>query len=124
MSHQIDLPDQGDGTVEYSWKVRGQWTRLRLYGVGPSTPPEPGSEEEFITRHHWGYTRQRDGSTIEYEVRHPAWSVRSARGAIIQGDLAATYGQEFASALSGPPYSAFVADGSPVTVHLPRRLPA
>jgi len=124
MSHQIDLREQGDGTVEYSWKPSGEWTRLRVDGVGASKPAQPGSEEEFITRHHWGYTRQRDGSTIEYEVRHPAWTVRSARGATVQGDLAATYGQEFASALSGPPFSAFVADGSAVTVHLPRRLPA
>jgi hypothetical protein len=31
----------------------------------------PGSEEEFITEHYWGYTRQRDGGTIEYRVEHP-----------------------------------------------------
>ncbi|HSQ30393.1 MAG TPA: DUF2071 domain-containing protein [Gemmatimonadaceae bacterium] len=124
MSHRIDVPEGGGGTVEYSWKADGAWARLRLDGVGASIPAQAGSEEEFITRHHWGYTRQRDGSTIEYEVRHPAWTVRSTRSATVEGDLAATYGHEFASALSGPPYSAFVADGSSVTVHLPRRLPA
>lgn len=124
MSHRIDLPEGGDGTVEYSWKVGGAWTRLRVDGIGESMSAAAGSEEEFITRHHWGYTRQRDGSTIEYEVRHPAWTIRSARGATVQGDLAATYGLELASALSGAPDSAFVADGSSVTVHLPRRLPA
>ena len=124
MSHAIDLRGLGDDTVEYSWKASGAWTRLRVHGVGASTPSLPGSEEEFITRHHWGYTRQRDGSTIEYEVRHPAWTVRPVRSAALEGDLAATYGRELASAIAGPPHSAFVADGSPVTVHLPRRLPA
>jgi uncharacterized protein YqjF (DUF2071 family) len=124
MSHRIDPSEPGGGTVEYSWKTGATWTRLRLDGVGESVPAAPGSEEEFITRHHWGYTRQRDGSTIEYEVRHPAWTIRSARGAIVEGDLAGTYGKEFAYALAGPPQSAFVADGSLVTVHLPRRLPA
>ena len=123
MSHAIDLPEQGDGTVEYSWQAAGAWTRLRVDGVGASKPAALGSEEEFITRHHWGYTRQRDGSTIEYEVRHPPWTVRPVRSATLEGDLAATYGRQFASAISGPPHSAFVADGSPVTVHIPHRLP-
>ena len=30
---------------------------------------------------------------------------------------AALYGPEFAEALSGPPSSAFLAEGSPITVH-------
>ena len=124
MAHVIDPPDGGDGTVEYSWKAGGAWTRLRVDGVGASMPAATGSEEEFITHHHWGYTPQRDGSTIEYEVRHPPWTVRQVRSAALEGDLAATYGPEFASAISGPPHSAFVADGSPVTVHIPHRLPA
>ncbi|HET7373522.1 MAG TPA: DUF2071 domain-containing protein [Gemmatimonadaceae bacterium] len=124
MSHEIDPPERGDGTVEYSWKAGAAWTRLRVDGIGASVPAVPGSEEEFITRHHWGYTRQRDGSTIEYEVRHPPWTVRPVRSAALEGDLAGTYGRQFASAIAGPPHSAFVADGSPVTVHIPRRLPA
>lgn len=114
MAHRIDA-----GAVEYSWKASAAWTRLRLAGLASPAPVLPGSEEEFITRRHWGYTRQRDGSTIEYEVRHPPWTARTAHEPTLAGDLAATYGDEFAATLSGAPHSAFVADGSAVTVHWP-----
>ena len=81
-----------------------------------------GSEAEFITEHFWGYTRQRDGSTVEYQVTHPSWRVWTAREARLHGAFAETYGSEFAPILSAGPRSAFVAEGSPVTVFRPRRL--
>jgi hypothetical protein len=34
-----------------------------------------GSEAAFITEHYWGYTRQREGGTIEYRVEHPSWQI-------------------------------------------------
>ena len=117
MAHHID-----DGVVEYSWKPSASWTRLRVDGLGPPMPALPDSEEAFITRRHWGYTRQRDGSTVEYEVRHRPWTVRAARHATLEGELARTYGHAFAAVLAGAPQSAFVADGSAVTLHWPRRL--
>ena len=87
--------------------------------------PAPGSQEEFITEHYWGYTRQRDGSTVEYQVEHPQWRVWSATDARFSCDVAAVYGTEYTSALGAAPASAFVADGSPVTVRrgVPLRTP-
>jgi uncharacterized protein len=114
MAHRIEA-----NAVEYSWKASASWTRLRLDGLQSPEPVLPGSEEEFVTRRHWGYTRQRDGSTIEYEVGHPPWTVRTAHEPTLAGDLAATYGEEFAAVLAGAPHSAFLADGSAVTVHRP-----
>ena len=83
---------------------------------------EADTEEEFITEHYWGYTRQRDGGTIEYRVMHPRWNVWTASDARLDGDLSAVYGDAFAHVLAGPPRSAFVADGSPVTVFAPVRI--
>jgi hypothetical protein len=80
------------------------------------------SQEEFITEHYWGYTRQRDGSTIEYRVTHPAWRVWSVTAPQVTGDLAPLYGLEVARILHGVPASAFLADGSAVKVHAPIRL--
>lgn len=117
MAHRVDAD-----RVEYSWKTSQGWSRLRLEGLGPVVETTLGSEEEFITRRHWGYTRQRDGSTIEYEVRHPTWQVRAARLATLEGDLASTYGSAFADALASSPHSAIFADGSPVTVHWPHSI--
>ena len=77
----------------------------------------PGSEEEFVAEHYWGYTRQRDGGTLEYEVEHPPWRVARARDARFVCDVAKVYGEEFAHALSGEPSSVFYAEGSAVKVY-------
>jgi uncharacterized protein YqjF (DUF2071 family) len=49
---------------------------------------EAGSQAEFITEHYWGYTRQRDGRTVEYEVRHRSWRVWSVADAELDCDNA------------------------------------
>jgi hypothetical protein len=108
--------------VEYGWKVGGEWSRMRVSPVGAGAVTEPGSEEEFITEHYWGYTRQRDGSTIEYRVSHPTWRVWRVQEAQLDGDMKATYGAAFAEVLAAPPSSAFLADGSEVVVGRPVRL--
>ena len=84
--------------------------------------PPADSEEACITQHHWGYGRGRDGATLEYEVEHVPWRVCATEGAALRADVATLYGAEFAPALSTPPVSALVADGSPITVFRPRRL--
>ena len=86
----------------------------RIQGA-PAIPP-PGSEEEFITEHYWGYALQRDGCALEYRVEHPQWAVWSATGSLFEGDAGALYGPEFGPFLAGPPVSAFVAVGSPIVV--------
>ena len=89
---------------------------------GPAQPLVAGSEAEFITEHYWGYTRQRDGGTLEYEVAHPRWAVWTADAARFEGAADRLYGPDFARILAGPPQSAFVAVGSPVSVFRGRRL--
>lgn len=108
--------------LRYEWRERGQWLGISARTRGEAEPLTPGSEAEFITEHYWGYTRQRDGGSIEYRVAHPAWSVWAAEEPRVHGKLSRTYGTDFASALSGPPRSAFVAVGSEIAVHYGRRL--
>jgi hypothetical protein len=62
----------------------------------------------------------RDGGTVEYRVDHPSWRVWRATTASLEGNLANVFGDPFAGVLAGPPDSAFVADGSAVTVSLRR----
>jgi hypothetical protein len=90
--------------------------------VGTATSIAPGSEAEFITEHYWGYTRQRDGGTVEYQVTHPRWRTWRVEHATLAGDLAELYGPAFARELARPPDSAFLAEGSAIAVHLPTRL--
>lgn len=121
MRHAVEAHD-GARTVRYEWREGGVWTGLGARTRGASAALVPGSEAEFITEHYWGYTRQRDGGTVEYEVVHPPWRVWQAYDAALSGDIATTYGSAFAQSLAAPPRSAFVAEGSGITVFRPRRL--
>jgi hypothetical protein len=55
-------------------------------------------------------------------VRHPRWSVWAAEGPALEADVAGLYGSPLAEALAAAPRSAFVADGSVVSVHRGTRI--
>jgi uncharacterized protein YqjF (DUF2071 family) len=109
--------DNGCGEVEYAWRGPSQWNRMTAEFGGTQLLPKPGSEEEFITDHYYGYTRQRDGSTIEYQVAHPRWRIWPAHKAEFACAAAEFYGPEYAETLSTKPSSAFVVDGSAIEVY-------
>ena len=123
MAHRIELADSNEiKSATYSWRFKGNENFLRLVVHGNAQPLRVGSEAEFITEHYWGYTGQRDGSTLEYQVEHPRWRVREAKTAELHCDIAGLYGEQFCAALSSPPASAFLAEGSSVTVRKGVRL--
>ena len=105
------------GSVEYQWKVGGKWNRLAVETTGPAQPLVPGSEEEFIAEHYWGYTAHDNGTTSEYEVQHISWRVWQVVRSEFACDVATLYGPQFAEPLSLPPRSAFLAEGSPISVY-------
>jgi uncharacterized protein YqjF (DUF2071 family) len=111
MRHRID-----HGEFEFGWKYAHAWHRLGATVRGEAQPIATGSEQEFIFEHYWGYTRQRDGGTVEYEVEHPRWRAWTAERSWFECDVGALYGEIFASPLAHPPRSAFVAEGSEVCV--------
>jgi uncharacterized protein YqjF (DUF2071 family) len=104
------------GRVEYAWHFQGCRHVLRAEFLGAAALPAPGSEPEFIAEHYWGYSRRRGGGAIEYQVEHEPWRVWTAHGSHFECDVAALYGRQFAPFLQKQPTSAFVADGSAVTV--------
>ena len=106
--------------LSYEWNAGG-WAGIHLDRIGEGRRAASGSLEEFITEHYWGYTRQRDGSTVEYKVIHPSWTVWAASASVV-GDLAMVYGETFSRVLDKKPASVFVADGSRITVGFPRRI--
>lgn len=105
-------------TVTYAWHRRGRWHTLTAEGANPRTLPADGSLEQFIAEHYWGYTRQRDGTTMEYHVTHPPWMVAPADTYQVDADLAAVYGNDITAALREPA-AVFLAPGSPVSVFSP-----
>lgn len=117
MSHAV-IHNADETSVRYEWRHQDAAHSLAIRVPGDPTPLLDNTEEEFIAEHYWGYAAQRDGGTLEYEVEHPRWRVwRAPDGtATLNADAERLYGPEFAAALSGPPASAFLAEGSPIIV--------
>lgn len=110
------------GRIAYEWRTGGVWQHVRATAVGAPARPHPDSEAAFVTEHYWGYTRQRDGGTIQYAVEHPPWQVWATADRDLAVDVRRLYGERFERPLAREPVSAFVADGSPVVVRRPERL--
>ncbi len=122
MSHRIDAPGGSGRTVSYSWTFRRSPYLLQTETAGDPAPILEGTEQDYFAEHHWGYVTGRDGGTSEYRVDHPRWKFWSARTARFEGDARILYGDVFAEALSVPPASALLADGSPIAVYWRSRL--
>lgn len=114
--------DEAPGRVTYAWRHRGRWNRIGATASGPPVPICDGSAEAFIAEHDWGYTRQRDGSTIEYRVEHPHWRAWPTCDVVFDVDVASEYGPAFGEAMQGAPASALLAEGSEVRVGRPTLL--
>ena len=120
MRHETPVPvsagGAGGGRVGYACRDAGRWHSFALDVAGEPAFAAPGSLEDFITDHLWGYTRLSASATREYEVEHPRWRLWNALSTRLDFDVRALYGGDFVGAFLGAPASALVAEGSPVSV--------
>jgi uncharacterized protein YqjF (DUF2071 family) len=117
MSHKVRASIDGSSMhAEYAWGAAGRRCLMNGEMIGAPSLPEEGSLAQFITEHYWGYAAQSGGGCLEYQVEHPRWRVWQASDAGFKGDSSSFYGPEFSSVLERKPDSAFLADGSAVTV--------
>jgi uncharacterized protein YqjF (DUF2071 family) len=117
MTHRIETGANGDiAKAEYAWRFGPERFVMKAETEGESFLAAEGSESQFITEHYWGYAAQKDGGCLEYEVQHPQWLVWKTKQASFSGNAAGLYGVEIARILAREPDSAFLANGSAVTV--------
>jgi len=121
MEHSIDR-NGASNAVDYRFQLNGTWFKLHARSSLAPAPADEGSLEQFITEHYWGYSAQRDGGTLEYHVSHVPWNVGVSTAAGFEGDASRVYGVELAKVLQRRPDSAFIADGSPITVFGGKRI--
>lgn len=113
---------EGTDGLMYGWSTDESTGTLSARPAGAAAIASLGTEDDFMTTRHWGYTRQRNGSTIEYRVEHPRWRVDRCSAARVSGNPAPLFGTEFAALLSNPPASAMYAGGSAVSVSAAKRI--
>lgn len=108
--------------VTYEWKHRGAWDSLRVSAAAQAAEMAPGSEEEFITEHYWGYTQLGARRTSEYGVEHPRWQTYPVEDYSIEVRFGELYGAAFGFLQDCRPDSVMLAEGSRIAVRSAARI--
>jgi uncharacterized protein len=106
--------------IRYEWKINKRWNHLAVNTVKENEQMLPGSVEEFIFEHYYGYTKINSQLSQEYKVNHPRWQVNKIIDYSIDCDFTSMYGNDFSFLNSQSPNSVIIAEGSPVTVNWKR----
>lgn len=107
--------------VFYAWKVDQSWHSLEVNTDLKSEKMLPGSIEEFIFEHYYGYTKVSSEKTREYRVNHPQREIHNVLDYNIQCDFEAMYGSDFHFLNQLTPDSVIMASGSAVSVDWKRK---
>jgi uncharacterized protein YqjF (DUF2071 family) len=125
--HYISIPTKNSITlagsaknIKYEWKINKQWNHLVVSAAKDTQKMVPGSIEEFIFEHYYGYTRINNRLSQEYQVNHPRWQVNKVLDYSIKCDFESMYGKDFSFLNDQAPDSVIIAEGSPVTVNWKR----
>lgn len=114
--------DKEQRIVRYTWDNKKVISSFEVVADTLPSKIEPGSEEEFITEHYWGYTKVNDRKTYEYEVTHPTWEVYDVKDSSVLLDFGKVYGEDFAFLTGTEPKSVMLAEGSEITVEKKRTI--
>lgn len=117
MSHKW-IENEDNREIEYTWQKNSnsKLNSIYLKTVKNQSEIKEGSETEFITEHYWGYAKQSNKITNEYEVTHPTWQHYKILDYEIKADFGGIYGKEFAFLDNQKPTSVMLAEGSKITV--------
>jgi uncharacterized protein len=118
-----ELP-AGDNATKflYEWKLKGKWNKLGATVSNHFEDIQPGSPEEFIFEHYWGYNKLTDAKTMQYQVEHISWQIAEVTNPVFAADIAELYGKDFVPFLSKKPFSAFFANGSEINVRIGEKI--
>lgn len=118
MRHSMSV-DHDEILLSYKWKHRKNWNSIEVTANAISSAIKPGSEEEFIFEHYWGYNKYNANTTVQYGVEHARWQVHTVKKHALCCDVASLYGEEFVPFLAAKPRSVFLAQGSEVIIRKP-----
>ncbi|MDF1672584.1 MAG: DUF2071 domain-containing protein [Vicingaceae bacterium] len=103
-------------TVKYVWYKENRENSISVEADKEAQEMLSNSKEFFITEHYWGYSKGKNNTSNEYEVKHPIWQVYPVKKAVINVDYGLTYGDEFEFLNHHQPASVMLAEGSEISV--------
>ena len=106
--------------IRYEWKINNAWNHIAVNAAKENEEMLPGSVEEFIFEHYYGYTKLNNQVSQEYKVNHPRWQVNKVIDYSIHCDFESMYGNDFSFLKNHQPDSVILAEGSPITVNWKR----
>lgn len=115
MTQRVAVSDQIK--AEYTFEEKGQTQRLTCFAAVRPHDIKPGSIEDFITEHYYGYNGGAGRKTLEYQVEHPSWRTYPIQAYTLDVDFAATYGETWGFLKDQKPHSVLLAEGSEVKVY-------
>ena len=125
--HYISIPTRNtveisnlSQKISYQWKMNKAWNQITVNTAKENEQMLPGSMEEFIFEHYYGYTKINQQLTQEYKVNHPRWCVNKVADYSIQCDFTAMYGDDFSFLNNQQPDTVIFAEGSEVSVNWKR----
>jgi hypothetical protein len=122
MRHTVIAAENNHTQFLYEWKLKGHWNKLGATVSNQFKDIQPGSAEEFIFEHYWGYNSLSVNKTMEYQVEHISWQVADVKDYIFEADVVELYGEAFVPYLQTKPYSAFFANGSEISVRIGKKI--
>jgi uncharacterized protein len=103
-------------SIEYQWKVNRRWNRMAVRTGAEPKILQPGSMEEFIFEHYYGYTKARQNLTEEYHILHPKWFTNDVSAYEIDCDFTGNYGKDFGFLQFQTPQSVLFSEGSAISI--------
>ena len=102
--------------IEYFWQSKSRWNSLSVVVDSKTKPMVPGSFEEYIFEHYYGYTRLNSSKTDEYKVEHERWHISEVLNYQIKCNFEEVYGKSFSFLNKCTPQNVIFAAGSKVAV--------
>lgn len=115
MSHKCES-DQAEKRLDYQWTIHKNSNYIKAIFQNEERAIKPGSLEEFIYEHYYGFTKVTETETWEYKVNHPRWHVNPLTDIDVKCDFKKIYGSDFSFLNHQAPYSVYNAVGSDVTI--------
>ena len=120
MKHTQSI-DENVQTASYSFQVKGKWNSLSCRADILERKIDPGTLEDFIAEHYFGYNKWYGNRTLEIRLKRPVWNYQPLLSYELQCRFGDFYPPVFLPYLSSQPHSVQFITGSPV-VMMPSRI--